>query len=193
MYAKSRDITASRSTQTGVGRQAGVADNNARKCKNDRYLCHSELKCNGGEVEGGSRHSSDRTDNFFKGSASEKVNFNVNVNKPIHVFTTSEGVIIRVYDDCVKGVCSCDYKLQGEKLQLKPCRFAYLVSLGTAECKKAYEPLVSDITDGFKIVDDSMDLGNMHYECENYKSVYDPENKAKLDGIIGKELAEGYL
>ena len=33
----------------------------------------------------------------------------------------------------------------------------------------------------------------MHYECENYKSVYDPKNKAKLDSIIGKELPEGYL
>ena len=65
--------------------------------------------------------------------------------------------------------------------------------MGTAECKKAYEPLVSDITDGFKIVDDNMDLSSMHYECENYKSVYDPENKAKLDSIIGKELSEGYL
>ena len=68
-----------------------------------------------------------------------------------------------------------------------------MVSLGTAECKKVYEPLVSDITDAFKIVDDSMNLVDMHDECENYKSVYEPENKAKLDGIIGKELAEGYL
>ena len=33
----------------------------------------------------------------------------------------------------------------------------------------------------------------MKYECENYKSVYDPINKTQLDGIIGKELAEGYL
>ena len=32
----------------------------------------------------------------------------------------------------------------------------------------------------------------MKYECENYKSVYEPINKTKLDGIIGKELAEGY-
>ena len=38
-----------------------------------------------------------------------------------------------------------------------------------------------------------MNLGDMHYECKNYKSVYEPENKAKLDGIIGKELAEGHL
>ena len=83
--------------------------------------------------------------------------------------------------------------MQGKKLQLKPRRFAYLVSLGTAECKRAYEPLVSDITDGFRIVDDSMNLGDMHYECENYKSVYKSENKVKLDSIIGKELAEGYL
>ena len=68
-----------------------------------------------------------------------------------------------------------------------------MVSLGTAECKKAYEPLVSDVTDGFKIVDENMDLSSMHYECENYNSVYSPENKAKLDNIIGKELSEGYL
>ena len=109
------------------------------------------------------------------------------------MFTSSEGSIVEVYDDCVKGISSCDYKLHGEMLQLNPCRFAYLVSLGTAECKKAYEPLVSDITDGCKKVNDSMNLGDMHYECDNYESVYDPENKSKLDSIIGKELAEGYL
>ena len=109
---------------------------------------------------------------------------------PIHVFTLAEGVIVKVYDESRQGICSCHYKLRGERLQLKPCRFAYLVSLGTAECKKTYEPLVSDITDGFKIVDDNMDLSSMHYECENYKSVNDPENKSKLDNIIGKELSE---
>ena len=148
VYAKSRDVTASHSTQTGRGRQARVADDDAGKSKNNRCLCHSELKCN------------------------------VNVNQPIHMFTSSEGVIVKVYDNCVKGVCSCIYKLQGEKLQLKPYRSAYLVSLGTAECKKVYEPLVSNVTDGFKIVYDSMNLLDMHYECENYKSVYEPENKA---------------
>ena len=168
-------------------------DKSSKGVKVTRYLCHSELKCDVGEVIEDLGDSSDRTDNFSKGSVSEKVDFNVNVNIPVHVFTTSVGSIVKVYDDCVKGVCSCNYKLQREILQLKPCRFAYLVSLGTAECKKAYEPLVSDITEGFKVVDDSMDLGNMHYEYEDYKSVYDPANKAKLDSIIGKELAEGYL
>ena len=64
--------------------------------------------------------------------------------------------------------------------------------MGTAECKRAYEPLVSDITDGFKTVDDNMDLISMHYECDYYNSVYSPENKAKLDSFISKELSEGY-
>ena len=36
---------------------------------------------------GGSGHSSDRTVEFSKGSVSEKVDFNVNVNNPIHMFT----------------------------------------------------------------------------------------------------------
>ena len=67
------------------------------------------------------------------------------------------------------------------------------MSLGTADCKKAYDPLVSNVTDGFKIVDDSLNLVYMKYECEHYNSVYDPIYKSKLDSIIGKELAEGYL
>ena len=129
--------------------QAGIADEDIVKSRNNRYLCHSELKCNVGEVKEALGHSSDRTDDFSKDSGSEKVDFKVNVNDPIHLFTSPEGVIVEVYDDCVKGICSCDYKLHGEMLQLKPCRFAYLVSLGTAECKRAYEPLVSDITNGF--------------------------------------------
>ena len=105
----------------------------------------------------------------------------------------AEGAIIKVFDECAQGICSCDYSLQGERLQLKPCRFAYLVSLGIAECKRVYEPLISNITDGFKIVDERENLVNMHYEWDNYNYVYEPVNKSKLDGIIGKELAEGYL
>ena len=42
------------------------------------------------------------------------------------------------------------------------------------------------------MVDDNMDLTDMKYECENYSSVYTPENKKKLDSIIGKELSEGF-
>ena len=50
VYGKSRDVTAYRSTQTGAGRQAGLAHDDAEKVKSNRYLCHSELKRNVGEV-----------------------------------------------------------------------------------------------------------------------------------------------
>ena len=193
VYSETRDVTASEGAQDDSGRQAGLADKDEGICKNNRFLHHSELKCNVFEGEEGVGHLSFRTGDFSKASVSEGVDVEAEVNDPIHVFTLSEGVIVKVFDECIKGICSCNYKLHGEMLQLEPCRFAYLVSSGTAECKRAYEPLLSDITDGFKIVDDNMDLGKMHYECENYKSVYDPENKSKLDSIIGKELAEGYL
>ena len=65
--------------------------------------------------------------------------------------------------------------------------------MGTVECKKAYEPLISNVTDGFKIADENLNLVDIEYECENHKSVYDSINKTKLDGMIGKELAEGYF
>ena len=50
VYGKSRDVTAYRSRQTGTGRQAGLANDDAEKVKSNRYLCHSELKRNVGEV-----------------------------------------------------------------------------------------------------------------------------------------------
>ena len=194
VYTISRDVTASGEAQEDVSQQAKLADYDSGKVKKNRYSCHSELKEGVGEIDRVLGDNATRTNFFSKGLCVEKADVKVtNVVDHIHSFTSAEGVIVKVYDECKQGLCSCDYKLHGENLQLNPCRFAYLVSLGTAECKKAYESLVSDITDEFKIVDDNMDLSSMHYECENYKSVYDPVNKAKLDSINGKKLSEDYL
>ena len=125
--------------------QAGLADKDAEKVKNNRYLCHSELKSVVGDLNETVGDSSDRTEISSKGFCDEKDDVKVSVSDPIYSFTSREGVIVKVYDECKQGICSCDNKLSGERLQLKPCRFAHLVSLGTAECKKAYEPLVSDM------------------------------------------------
>ena len=57
VYAKSSDITASGSTPTGVGRQAELADDNIENRKKNRYLHHSALKDNVGEVKERSGHS----------------------------------------------------------------------------------------------------------------------------------------
>ena len=177
----SRDVTASGRTQGVASRQAEQADYRGENIRSEAV----EQLCGG---------TADRTENFSKGLIGQETDVNVNVLNPVlYTFTSEEGAIVNVYDSCRKGACTCDYQLSGERLQLKPCRFAYLVSLGTAECKKAYEPLVSNVTDGFRIVDDNMDISDMQYECENYSSVYTIENKSKLDSIIGKELSEGYL
>ena len=190
----SRDVTASGGTQGVASRQAEEDDHRGENAKNVRYLECFNSNYTSEAVEQQCVDTVDRTEKFSKGLIDQKVDVNVNVLNPaIHTFTSEEGAIVNVYDSCRKGTCSCDYQLSGERLQLKPCRFAYLVSLGTAECKKAYEPLVSNVTDGFRKVDDNMDLSDMQYECENYSSVYSIENKSKLDSIIGKELSEGYL
>ena len=189
----SRDVTASGGTQDVPSRQAGEADCMVENAENIRYLKGFNSNYTSEAVEQQCGNTADRTIFFLKGLIGQESDNNVSVLNPLlYTFTSEKGAIVNVYDSCRIGTCRCDYQLSGERLQLKPCRFAYLVSLGTAECKKAYEPLVSNVTDGFRIVDDDMDLSDMQYECENYSSVYSIENKSKLDSIIGKELSEGY-
>ena len=169
----SHDVTASGSTQDVASQQAKQADCGGENAENIRYLKGFNSNYTSEAVEEWCGDTANRTKIFSEVLIGQETDVNVNVLNPVlHTFTSEEGAIVNVYDSCRKGTCTCDYQLSGERLQLKPCRFAYLVSLGTAECKKVYEPLVSNVTDGFRIVDDNMDLSDMHYECENYSSVY---------------------
>ena len=56
-----------------------------------------------------------------------------NAGQPCHVFTSIEGVSVKVYKECACGVCTCKYELGGEIAQLKPYCFAKLLSLGTVK------------------------------------------------------------
>ena len=76
---------------------------------------------------------------------------------------------------------------------MKPCRFAYVISLCTQEGKEAFTPLYHDVCDGFKIDDDNLNVSSLTYDCKNYLSVLTKENKPKMDKIIRKELSEGYM
>ena len=100
---------------------------------------------------------------------------------------------IAVYNGCAKGVCSCVYNLAGDNTQLKPCRFAYILSLCTEEGREAFTPLFYNVCDSFKIVDDDLEVSTLSYDCKNYLSVMTKENKPKLDEIIRKELSECYM
>ena len=107
--------------------------------------------------------------------------------------SSPSGHSIEVYDACAKGICSCEYVLGGDKTQLKPCRFAYIISLCTQEGKEVFTPLFHDVCDGFKIVDKELNVSSLSYDCKNYVSVLTTENKPKMDKIIRKELSEGYI
>ena len=52
---------------------------------------------------------------------------------------------------------------------------------------------MSSIVDSFKVMDGSQEKANLKYDCRNYKSIFEGNNKSKLDKIIGSELSEGYL
>ena len=78
-------------------------------------------------------------------------------------------------------------------MQLKPCRFAYIISLCTQEGKETFTPLFHNVCDGFKIVEDELDVSSLTNACKNYLPVLTKENKPKMDKIIRKELSEGYM
>ena len=107
--------------------------------------------------------------------------------------SSPSGHAVKVYDVCSNGVCSCVYNLSGDKTQLKPCRFAYILSLCTREGKETFTPLFHDVCDGLKIVDDEFKVSSLSYDCKNYLSVLTKENKPKMDKIIRNEPSEGFM
>ena len=100
---------------------------------------------------------------------------------------------VKVYESCAKGISTCEYVLGSDKTQLKPCRFAYIISLCTQEGKETLTPLFHEVCEGFKIVDGDLNVSSLSYDCKNYLSVLTKENKPKMDKIIRKELSEGYV
>ena len=63
----------------------------------------------------------------------------------------------------------------------------------TQEGKESFKLLFHDVWDGFRIVDEDINVFSLSYDCKNYLSVLTKENKPKMDKIIRKELSEGYM
>lgn len=101
---------------------------------------------------------------------------------------SSKGMSIKVYKDCVNGTCKCIHELGYSKTQLKPCRFA-------ATIFKNRIPMEDDLK-VFDIVCHGVDIvsGDVpEYECTNYDSILQPEDKEKMDIIIENEILSGAL
>ena len=111
----------------------------------------------------------------------------------IFTFVSEGGVTVNVYDACANGTCRCSHSIGDEHAELKPCRFLYMYSLASKEGKSIYKNLMSSIVDGVKVMDGSEQKENISYDCKNYKSIFEGNNKSKLDRIIDSELSEGYL
>ena len=138
-----------------------------KNCRNDLFVSKSEVCTPNGDVSNGT--------------------------EIIFTFVSEGGVTVNVYDTCANGNCSCSHVIGGEQAQLKPCRFLYLYSIATDEGKTLYKSLMSSIVDEAKVMDGSEQKENISYDCKNYKSIFEGDNKSKLDKIIGSELSEGYL
>ena len=72
--------------------------------------------------------------------------------------------------------------------QLKPCRFAAILSHGEDWASEYWE-LLWCITDGFPIVEGDVPS----YHCMNYNSILEDGCKQKMDKIITRELKEGII
>lgn len=97
---------------------------------------------------------------------------------------THKGTGIDVYDYC------CSHMLAGNVLQIKPCRVASIMFTDGADYSENDFKLFCGLIDGFDIIE-TTDI--QEYDCSNYKSILEPEYKAKMDSIISSELANGML
>ena len=164
------------------------------KVKYRKLTCHNEFSGSNNHAE--ALYDVKNCRNDLSVSKSESCTPNGDVyNGPeiIFTFVSEGGVTVNVYDACTNGTCECSYVIGGELAQLKPCRFLYLYSLATVEGKNLFKPLMSSIVDGAKVMDGSQEKENISYDCKNYKSIFEGNNKSKLDNIIDSELSEGYL
>ena len=112
-----------------------------------------------------------------------------NRNDIIFSITSPQGTVVNVFDQCIKGICDCEFCIGGISSQLRPCRFASYI-LGRSESfKEKYLDLLWGVTDGFPIVDSTPPS----YECENYNSITAPGPYEKMTSILLRELEEGYV
>lgn len=102
---------------------------------------------------------------------------------------SSKGVPITIYDECVRGCCTCSFKLGRCYTQLKPCRFAAIIFIDREPCHD--DLLVFDyVVHGVDIIGEEVSSG---YECENYESILQEGVVEKMNDLINSELDNGAL
>lgn len=127
------------------------------------------------------------------------VNKNIDTSEHLAVGNKSEFVVlsmpksskslsIDIFNTCVNGKCSCVYKLGDNYTQLKTCRFAALIFVNHSPTEKDWM-VFELIPHGVDIIKKDIE----GYECNNYDSILNQENKHMMDEIITNELSSGAL
>ena len=104
---------------------------------------------------------------------------------------SGEGKLIRVFEGCVKGTCTCVHRVGDNLVDLKPCRAATFLFGG--DCTLPADMVMeiwNGLCDGFRIVDD---VPIPSYYCTNYDSITKGVFKGEMTALIEKELAEGKI
>ena len=106
----------------------------------------------------------------------------------LHSLTSPGGKVINVYAECINFNCNCQYFIGSMLCQLKPCRFAAIITTSGVWADK-YWDLLWHIAEGFPIVEGDVD----EYNCVNYNSILEKDCKLKMDKIVRRELSESMI
>ena len=98
---------------------------------------------------------------------------------------------VPVFDECLSGVCSCEFVIASRQTQLRPCRAAqFLFGPSALDSIPPSERdlLWGGLTKGFDIVDYECPAT---YFCDNYDSIMEDSTHAEMCDLLRKEIAEG--
>ena len=108
-------------------------------------------------------------------------------DNPTLAVEIAPGSWLPVFKDCINGICSCVYTLEGESTQLRPCRFA--ASVWGFGDKITTDDLfvLTGVCRGFRIVDHGC---KANYFCRNYPSLLEGCFFEEMNDIVKNELSE---
>lgn len=108
------------------------------------------------------------------------------------VFTSpasKKGVGIDIYEQCIRGICSCKHAIGNSDSQLKLCRFAALLFGNNRKVSDDEMSMFSGMVDAFSIA--STEVAS--YDNFKYLSILSDESIPKMDAIVKNEISNGML
>ena len=98
-------------------------------------------------------------------------------------------LVIDVFMDCIRGVCSCVFSIEGAPAQLRPCRmFAECFCRGDVDPDWDY--VLRGVCFGYRVIDAEC---SSSYSCSNYSSITKSPIGDTMSARLQLEIAEGLV